>query len=272
MVITSSKKLGIIAGSGKLPLEIARYQSFKGVECYLILIEGSASFNQYSAWPHKKLYIGKVQSAIDYFKSVGVIDIVFAGGVKRPELKNIKADLTGSILLSKILCNRFLGDDQVLKTIRSFFESYGFNILSTMEVMCTFNKDTLTKKTPKNSDLNDIELGLKVLKAIGNFDIGQSIIIEDGVVLGIEAAEGTDNLIARCSKLRKKAKGGVLVKTMKTNQDPYLDIPTIGPTTINNLSKYYFDGVAIEKNKVIILDIQKTLNICKNKDIFLMKI
>ena len=117
----------------------------------------------------------------------------------------------------------------------------------------TYEKLYVSNKLPSKQDQIDIELGSQVIKSLSNLDIGQSVIIADGYVLGIEAAEGTDALIRRCELLRKTERGGVLVKMAKLTQDMRLDLPTIGPDTIFYLAKHGYNGLAIQKSGVIIV-------------------
>ena len=118
----------------------------------------------------------------------------------------------------------------------------------------------------------DIELGVKVSKHLAPLDIGQAVIVEDGYIIGIEAAEGTDNLIKRCANLRKKPHGGVLVKIIKYTQDIRLDLPTIGPETISNLASYSYNGIAIQKDNVIIIERELTAAIANKHHLFIAKI
>ena len=152
-----------------------------------------------------------------------------------------------------------------------FFEEYGFTILSTGEIYQNMFKsqDILTEKLPSKQDKIDIELGIKIIKSLGELDVGQSVIVEDGYVLGIEAAEGTDNLISRSAALRKKKTGSVLIKMPKQGQDMRIDSPTIGVETINNLAKHKYNGLAIAKNEVIILNSAEVIKIANQHKIFI---
>ena len=179
--------------------------------------------------------------------------------------------MTGSFLIAKILKEKFLGDNTALKIISNFIESKSFKVVSPKKLLELSNYDGFhkTSSTPSKQDKIDTELGIKTLKTLSNLDIGQSVIVSDGYVLGIEAAEGTDNLIRRCEVLRKTANGGVLVKMAKSSQDMRLDLPTIGPDTIFYLAKHGYNGLAVEKSGVIIVKPIEVINLLNKSDLFI---
>ena len=265
--------LGIIAGSGSLPRLIAGNYIKQGGKCYIAAIKDEADIDQIKNFEYKVLKIGMVGEAIRYFKGNEVQNIVFIGGVNRPHFKNLAVDKIGGLLLFKIVRQKIRGDDSLLKTVADFFESYGFKVISSDEIyknqQC--NSNIITDTNPTSSDKNDIELGIKLLNHLSSFDIAQSAIIDSAYILGIEAAEGTDNLIMRCADLRKNPYGGVLVKIPKSGQDNRLDMPTIGPNTIKNIAKCNYKGVAIQKNNVIIVEEELTIKLANEHKIFITK-
>ncbi|WP_032138973.1 LpxI family protein [Rickettsia tamurae] len=265
--------LGIIAGRGSLPYLIADNYTKQGGNCYIAAIKDEADIDQIKDFEYKILKIGMVGEAIKYFKEHEVKNIIFIGGVNRPNFKNLAVDKIGGLLLFKIVGQKIRGDDSLLKTVADFFESYGFKVISSNEIYKNQqgNSNIITDTNPTSSDKNDIELGIKLLNHLSSFDIAQSVIVESSYILGIEAAEGTDNLIARCADLRKNPYGGVLVKIPKLDQDNRLDMPTIGPNTIKNLAKYNYKGVAIQKNNVIIVEEELTIKLANEHKIFITK-
>ena len=260
--------LGIIAGNGNLPNELSQIYTSCGGKCYVAALDiGFVSDVAFS----KKFALGSVGAILEYFKESKVENVIIVGGINRPDLKSLKVDIAGSLLIAQILKKKFLGDDNILRIVTDCVESRGFKIISPRDILKLSNypSSISTLKSPSNQDCTDIELGKKVLLSLGDEDIGQSIIVCDGHVLGIEAAEGTDNLIRRCDLLRKKESGGVLVKISKSSQDARLDIPVIGPNTIFFLAKHLFNGVAIEKNGVIIIDPKETNKLLDESGLFL---
>ena len=215
--------------------------------------------------------MGSVGAVLEYFTENNVKEVLIIGAITRPDLKSIKVDLTGSILIAKILKNQFLGDDSVLQLISNFIESKGFTVISPTEFLQIANYDQtyITKNAPLSQDKTDIALGAKVLHALGDLDIGQAVIVCNGYVIGIEAAEGTDNLIRRSENFRKTESGGVLVKIAKTTQDMRLDVPTIGPDTAFYLAKHGYNGIAIQKSGVIIVKPEETIELLDEHRLFI---
>lgn len=270
--LSQDNKIGIIAGSGSLPLAVIRSCIAKDIAFYIVAIENVTDVNLIADYPYKIFSLGKVGGIIKYFQDNDVNKIVFAGSISRPNLISLKVDAVGSVLLAKLLTEKFLGDNQLLVTISKFIETHGFKILKVQDFLDNFSNEhinflnkILTNK-PNSSDLADIKLGMKVLATLSEFDIGQAIIIEEGHVLGIEGAEGTDHLINRCSRLRKKPYGGVLIKAMKFGQDERLDMPVIGINTINNLIEHNYYGLAL--HNVIILDEDEVIEKANDNQMF----
>ncbi|MCC8369634.1 MAG: LpxI family protein [Rickettsia endosymbiont of Oxypoda opaca] len=266
-------KIGIIAGKGALPYLTANNYTKQGGKCYIAAIKGEADTDLIKDFEYKVFKIGMVGEVIHYFKKHNVQNLIFIGGVNRPNFSNLAVDRIGGLLLFRIIGQKILGDDKVLRIIANFFEGYGFKVISNNDIYKNqkYYVYNTTNTLPSDSDERDIELGIKLLNHLSKLDVGQSVIIEDKYVLGIEAAEGTDNLIIRCASLRKKPKGGVLVKIPKLGQDIRLDIPAIGPDTILNLAKYNYNGIAIKANDVIIVEQELTVKLANERKIFMVK-
>lgn len=250
--IDKDGKIGIIAGNGSLPILLANKLINAGQQCYIAVLSDEVDLTLYKNFSFQFFKIGMVGAIIEYFRKANVTEIVLAGGIKRVNLRSIKVDLIGSVLLAQLLKEKFLGDNKLLNIIIRFLEAKGFKVIQYYDIL-NAREVMMTHHSPSAEDLLDIELGVKLLNNIGFLDVGQSVIVEDGYILGIEAAEGTDNLISRCADLRKKPLGAVLVKLMKTGQDSRVDLPTVGPETIHNLAKYQYKGLAIPQDKIIII-------------------
>ena len=193
-----------------------------------------------------------------------------AGKVKRPSIKDINFDFNALKLIKNFALDS-KGDDKLLSTISIFFENNGFPILDWKD-QCKdlfIDKKCLTIKKPSKVSISNRDKGLDTFKLIGKADIAQSLIIQNNIVLGIEAAEGTDELIKRCFKYKKKGDKGILLKLSKYNQNSYLDVPVIGFDTIKKLKTYNYDGVFLEINKCIIIDKDKTINFSNENNIFI---
>lgn len=259
--------LGIIAGNGDLPDEIANIYVRNGGSCFIASVDKDRSYNGFSC---KKFALGSAGAILEYFEENKVQNIIIVGGVQRPDLNALKVDWGGAYLLANIMKQKLLGDDNVLTIVMEYIRKKGFGVISPLDILAMDNKNLIyTKNRPSKNESSDIKFGLNILKSLGKLDIGQSVIICDGYALGIEAAEGTDNLIRRCELLRKKDKGGVLVKMSKSGQDMRLDVPVVGPDTIFCLAKHGFKGLAIEKTGVIIIKPEETQKLLNENDLFL---
>ncbi len=262
--VNNINKLGIIAGGGELPAYLIFICKQKNIEPFIVGFEGQTSKDIMIGNKHLWANIGSAGKIIDFFKSNKVTDLVLIGGVKRPSFKEIKPDLKAVKILSKIGF-RAMGDSDLLSALKKELELEGF----TLHAMHDFCDDLLVKEgvigsySPKPEHKVDIELGLKVSQEIGAMDIGQSVIVQNGMVIGVEAVEGTDALINRCAALLQNGGGGILVKTCKPQQDKALDMPTIGVNTIINAHKAGLCGIVLQAGNVIVVDVK---NIAKYAD------
>lgn len=257
--------LGVIAGNGDLPEQVVNVYKKQGGSCFIVwLIDGHIEgANQ------QNFKFGEVGKIINYFKENKVENVTLIGGVERPDLSSLKIDLVGSLLIAKIMQNKLKGDDNILKIIANFIETKGFKVISANDILGLENDSLKSMVQASAQDIEDIKLGQKLLSILGEFDVGQSIIIDNGYVLGIEAAEGTDQLIRRCSDLKKSARSGILVKMPKPNQDQRMDQPVIGPETIKNIAMHNYLGLAIDPAGVLIVNKQETLRLIDEYKLFL---
>jgi UDP-2,3-diacylglucosamine hydrolase len=270
------KKLGIIAGNGKLPLVIVEECERNNVEPVCVLIKDFANPEDYKNVNTVLLSVGLIGKAIEFFKKNQVTQIVFAGGVKKPSLSSVRTDFKGLILLKELIKNKLFGDNKTLQTIVKFFEKEEFTILKVDDVL-------LNNKIEKGSGgllkfqhkkyANDIQIGIEALKQMSDLDMGQAIVVQQGVILAVECIEGTAELIKRCGELKyKEGKQPVLVKMKKKNQIKEADIPVIGEDTIEQLKNAGFAGVAIDADNCLVLNKKTTLNKAEEEGIFVVGI
>lgn len=252
---TQFDKLGLIAGKGELPEKVIQECLRTDRKIFVICIgkEIPPSINEV---PHIKLGIGSVGKAIKILRKERVRDLVFAGGLKRPKFSELRPDAGGVKLLAQISKSRLIGDNSLLSIVIKFFENSGFRVCGVDSVLGSLLMPygTLGSIEPSKSAIKDVEIGTDIAKDIGKLDIGQSIIIQQGVVIGVEGVEGTDKLIKRCHNLLEDKKGGILVKVKKPIQDKRIDLPTIGVTTVTNAYEHGLKGLAIEAGGALIVD------------------
>ncbi|MDR2268324.1 MAG: UDP-2,3-diacylglucosamine diphosphatase LpxI [Holosporaceae bacterium] len=268
--------LGIICGSGDYPLLVARACLKKNINfCLLFFGEDVsdvlASLRDYKEIPALSVKIGDVGRAIDFFRENNVRQLVLAGHVTRPNFNDLALDKKGASWLLKLGKSIFAGDDALLKKLSQLLKEEGFEIIAGTDLIddVFLSEGTVTEVSPDEFDMNDIEKGFEVAKVIGNLDIGQSIIIHQGLIIGVECVEGTDTLIDRCAALRKSSGGGVLVKASKPQQDYRMDLPVVGINTVQKLHEHKFTGLAVETEMCIVLNRELVIEQLNNFGMFM---
>jgi len=259
-------KLGIIAGGGDLPCRLIDRCFELGIEPYLVGFKGQTpAETMRSDLKHVWVGLGCAGKIIEFFKSNNVSDLVMIGGVRRPSLSEIKPDFRGVQILSRIGF-RALGDHGLLDALKKELENDGFSLHGFYDFCEQFimPEGDLASVSPLSEDNESIALGLDASQGIGALDIGQSVIVQQGLVIGVEGVEGTDALIERCSPLLKKGRGGILVKTCKPQQDERLDMPVIGRKTVIQAAQYGLIGLVFQAGKTIIVD-PKTVAKCADQ-------
>jgi DUF1009 family protein len=267
--------LAIIAGNGELPKLIIKQCKAKKREFVVILVEGNPNKNDFVKYNHEVVAIGHVSKALSILKANKVKQIVFAGGIKKPSFSHVKVDKKGAVLLSKIVANKMFGDDNILTTITNFFKKEGFEIVGTHDIVdnLVFKKGVLTNNKPSKDDLENIKIGKNALNTLSDLDIGQGLAIQQKQVIGVEAVEGTDELIKRCAKFSfKEGSKTILIKIKKKNQNTKIDLPTIGLKTISSLVKANFSGIAIEAGSTLIVDKEKVIDLANKNNMFIIAI
>ena len=263
-----SNKIAIIAGSGDLPLKIIEKLENLG-KSYVV-----ASIKDQGPSDKPSFEIGAIGQILEFIKAKNAKEILFCGAVKRPSLLSLKLDSTGKKWLKALGVRAFLGDDALLKGIKKLLEKEGLSIISPQSILGTLLTPSgiLTNSRPTDRDLQDIARGLFVLNTLSKTDVGQAVVVQEGVVLGIEAAEGTSRLIKRCLDLKISEIGGVLVKTSKINQDTAIDLPTIGKNTILEAKNSNLSGIALGANMSQIIGFDETIEAANNLGIFIIGI
>jgi DUF1009 family protein len=264
-------KLGIIAGGGLLPAFLLHACDQKGIEPFIIAFEGYTDPSLVRGREHLWTRFGAAGQIISTLRAHEIADITLAGSIERPSLVDLRPDLKGAEFLAKIGIGA-LGDNDFLALLRSLIESEGF----VLHGVHKFAHDLLApagaigRYEPKKADWIDIERGLDVSLEMGRLDIGQAVIVQEGFVLGVEAAEGTDELIQRCKHLKRKGRKGVLVKTCKPQQDRDFDLPTIGPETVKKAVDCDLAGIVIQAGQSLILEREKVVEIANHHKIFVV--
>jgi DUF1009 family protein len=248
-------RLGIIAGDGGLPRRVIEACRAAGRDVFVLALEGAAEPATVRDVPHTWCRLGAAASGIAALRQNGVTELVLVGGIRRPSLAALRPDWRAAKLFARI-GYRALGDDGLLSAVVSELEQEGFRVIGPDQVLerTLVPEGPLGTIRPDRQASADIDRGLLVARALGALDVGQAVVVQQGLVLGVEAIEGTDGLLRRCAGLRREGAGGVLVKVEKPGQERRADRPTIGPHTIALAAEAGLRGIAIEAHATIVLD------------------
>jgi DUF1009 family protein len=257
----SARIIGLIIGGGDLPLKAIEKLSKSGEDFRVVALDGFFKNSPLiDETKHIKIKLGQAGKAIKFLKAENVSDIVMIGGVKRPSLTSLIPDLWTAKFLAKVGF-KSLGDDGILTAISSELKKEGFNIIGIQEILgeIVAKKGVLGKYKPSEQSINDINKGIETLKTLSPLDIGQGVIIQQGLVLAVEAIEGTDNMIKRTKDLVRNGNKPVLVKMKKIGQSNKLDLPTVGSKTIINAYNSGFGGIAIHSGNSLVVDLDEMI-------------
>ncbi len=263
--------LCVIAGGGTLPRKIADNFDPSGDRIFFLAFRNVTDPEVVAGRHHEWLELGEVQKAIDAMHRNNVDKVVMAGPIQRPALSSLALDTRALKMLAKGGLKIF-GDDGLLSLVANEIEEEGIKVIGIEQIL----SEVLTKEgllagpAPTKIFWDDIKRGLHVLNRLGPCDVGQSIAVQEGVVLAIEAIEGTDQMIERAGSLQRNVSGPILIKISKTNQDKRVDLPTAGPETINNAIRSGFQGLALEANNSLLLDKDRVLEIAEKNSFFVI--
>lgn len=263
-VMQAGEGIGILAGGGRLPPLIAESVIARGGRVHIVAIEGEAG-PEIEVFPHTWVNWGQVGRMVSTLRNERCRQLVIAGGVKRPDLTKIRPDLGLVASLPRIIGVMAGGDDSVLTRVVRFFEHKGLVVRGAHEVAPDLlaGAGNIGAISLSERGRSDAEIGAAVRAALGPLDAGQAAVVADGKVLAIEGAEGTDAMLRRVAELRRDAaahgRSGVLAKGPKPGQELRIDMPAIGPRTIEGAVAAGLEGIAVEAGAVLILDKGETV-------------
>lgn len=248
--------LGILAGGGPLPGQVAAAARAAGRQVFLVGLDGNADQAVLAPWPHEVIGITNPGRILAALRKFGCQDLVLIGPVRRPSLLGHRPDATGVRILARIGRAAFAGDDGLLAAVVKVLGEEGFRVIGAQDVLreALGPPGLLTRTAPDALAMADIRRAAEVTRALGAVDVGQGCVVQQGMVLALEAAEGTDAMLARCGPLARPGPGGVLVKLLKPGQERRTDLPTIGPQTIRNAAAAGLRGVAFEAGSTILAE------------------
>lgn len=263
-------RLGIIAGAGTLPKELIEACRRDKRDFFVLGIEKHVDASILDGTAHACVRLGQTEASIAILKKNNVDTVVMAGAVRRPTLAEMRPDWRTVQVFAK-LGRRALGDDALLRAVAQELEQEGFRVAGVQDIEPALLTPALTLSVlkPQPDHLIDIEAGIQVTKVLGQLDVGQAAVVQQGIVLGVEAVEGTDALLDRCRLLRRKGRGGVLVKSCKPQQDKRTDLPTVGIRTVRKAFEAGLEGIAVEAGATIILGRQDVTEAADRLGLFL---
>lgn len=266
-------KLGIVAGSGALPRRLIESCRAAGREVFVLGLEGEAEPDLLADVPHAWCRIGAAGSGLDLLRANDVTELVLAGGVHRPSLSSLRPDWRAAKFFARV-GYRALGDNGLLSAIVKELEREGFRVVGADQLLpaASLPEGPLGRVAPNADAEADIERGLAVALALGVLDVGQAVVVQQGLVLGVEGIEGTDALLRRCADLRRDGTGGVLVKIAKPGQESRADRPTIGPQTVALAGASGLRGIAAEAGATLVLDRGELIRAADKAGIFVVGI
>ncbi len=237
--------LGILAGGGELPRRLVAACRDQARPCFVVAIEGQADPDTVADAPHAWAPLGAAGHIFELLRGAGVRDLVLAGKIRRPSLLELKLDAKGAALVTRIGL-RALGDDGLLRAVIAEFEREGFRVVGAQDILSSLPapRGVLGQHAPDDQARQDIARGIAVARALGAVDVGQAVVVQQGLVLGVEAIEGTGD-----------GPGGVLVKLAKPAQDRRVDMPTVGVATVEAAAAAGLAGLAIQAGATLVLDL-----------------
>ena len=259
--MTGSGKLGLIEGGGDLPAAVAARCDAEGRPVFLIRLAGFAD-PHLARWPGAEFGMAQIGAILKALKAEACTTVCLAGIVNRPDFKTLKPDFKGATLLPGIVAAAAKGDDALLRKILSVFEAEGFAVEGADDILGgeMLAAGALGTVSPTPEQLADLKKALHVAEKSGELDIGQGAVVCDGLVLAVEAQEGTDAMLSRVAGLPTDLRGsagdrkGALGKAPKPIQDLRVDMPVIGPRTVEMAAAAGLAGIGGVAGRLILID------------------
>lgn len=258
-----STPLGIVAGRGPLPLQIAQAQRGQGRDVFIVGLENEAS-DAIAAFDHAWAGIGQLKHVADTLHAAGCRDMVIIGHIDRPNLQDVMFDEGGEWFLQQVAQQGGAGDDQLLQAIVAYFQTRDLTVLGADTLLRDLLAPAgLQSQQGTHGHEADVARAVEVARAIGALDIGQGAVVCRKLVLAVEGPEGTDNMLARLATLpaaflgTPTARAGVFAKLPKPQQDRRVDLPTIGVETISRAAAAGLAGVVYEAGGALFVEADK---------------
>ena len=265
-------KVGLIAGDGSFPLEVAKSISQKNKEIFIIAIKGSAS-KDIERYPHLWIRIGQIGKAIRALKENNCKELILIGGVKKPNVWLLRPDFGALKLFFKLIILPIKGDASILKALLNFLEKDNkFKVVGAEKYIpyLLMSKGLIAGEKINEQANIDIDIAVENCKNIGSKDIGQACVVVNGQIIASEDSSGTDKMLRGIiSKEIRFNNEGVLVKLVKPIQDRRVDLPAIGLQTIKLAKEIGLCGIAIEDKSSFISNKEGVIEFANKNNIFI---
>ena len=263
-----NESIGIIAGSGQFPRLVAEDAKAAGYTVVVCAFHGFTDPGlETLADVYTTVYLGQFDKVISYFRSNNVRRLCMAGAIDKPRALDLRPDFRAARILFSL---RGKGDDALLRAIMEDLEKEGFAIIQAASLSSSLSSSllcpegSLTRRTPTAEEWADIRYGWPIAGELGRFDIGQSLVVKEGMVVAVECLEGTDAALRRGSELR--GEGCVAIKRFKPRQDDRVDLPSIGLQTGRLLTESRYRCLAVEAGKTLFFDRAEALALADKHD------
>lgn len=258
--------LGIFAGNGALPEMVARGALAQGRQVIVAGLRGEVDMARISALAKvsKEVPIGHLGAALRVFHEAGVQEAVMVGGVNKQHLfSRARPDRLAAKVLLRL---RHFKDDAALRAVAQIFDEHGVAIVDASQFVAQdlAGEGLLSKRKLKDGERDDIDFGFDLLAELAPIDVGQTVVVRSGVILAVEAIEGTDACIRRGAALGQGQSvitrgGAVVCKRVKLGQDRRFDLPAVGPRTVATCAEAGIKVLAVEAGGTLLLDRQATI-------------
>ena len=270
------KRLGIIAGGGQLPVILAQTAS-ADQDVFVVRLAGFADVSL-DAFAGTEKNIGEIGGVIEALRMAGCETIVFAGAVRRPDFANLQLDEAGQKYLPALAGAAQRGDDGLLTALVEIFTGEGFDVAGVQatckELLCPVG--LIAGDEPYDDVARDLGKAMRMARLIGAEDVGQGAVVADGLVLALEAQEGTDGMLARLNDLPIAVRGtverrrGVLVKCAKPGQERRIDLPVLGVETVLGAARAGLVGIGLEAESCLIVERREVEAAAREAGIFVV--
>lgn len=264
-------RVGILAGGGPLPAQLAETLRQKGQEPFLVGFEGFADEARLAPYPHEIIRLAAAGAILRALRAQGCRELVLIGPVRRPSWRALRPDAEGVRLLARLGRAIFAGDDGLLAAIVRLLEEEGFRVRGAHEFLLADENryGPWGRVRPDRQALADIQRAVHILSVMGPLDIGQGCVVQNGLTLAVEALEGTDAMLRRCGDLKQEGAGGVLVKMPKAGQELRADMPAIGPVTVLKAAEAGVRGIAFPSQLTLVMDADRCIKEADRLGLFL---